>query len=154
MKSSNLLFTTSWVILLIVSCAIILVSAGSLWRGYSGSPDGLTPEYGLTQIEEQGGAQATKAFRGRRVTAATWAIGYALLAIAVTWIPYRRGERWAWWALLVSLGLSQLLSLARALALATTVGLATPALLFAFVLLGLLAGVPRVFTRLNLKSEV
>jgi len=37
--------------------------------------------------------------------------------------------------------------------LPTTVGLATPALLFAFVLLGLLAGVPRVFSRLNLKSE-
>jgi len=33
MKSSNLLFTTSWVILLIVSGAIVLVSAGSLWRG-------------------------------------------------------------------------------------------------------------------------
>jgi len=101
MKSSNLLFTASWVILLIVSGAIVLVSAGSLWRGYSGAPDGLTPEYGLSQIEEQGGALATKAFRGRRVTAATWAIGYALLAIAVTWIPYRRGERWAWWALLI-----------------------------------------------------
>jgi len=146
-KSSNLLFTASWVILLIISGAIVLISAGSLWRGYSGRPDGLTPEYGLSQIEEQGGAQAAKAFRGRRVTAATWAIGYALLAIGVIWIPYRRGERWAWWALLASLGLSQLLSLARALALATTVGLATPALLLAFVLLGLLAGVPRIFAR-------
>ena len=147
MKSSNLLFTTSWVILLIVSGAIVLISAGSLWRGYSGRPDGLAPEYGLSQIEEQGGVQAAKAFRGQRVTAATWAIAYALLAFGVIWIPYRRGERWAWWALLVSLGLSQLLSLARALALATTAGLATPALLLAFVLLGLLAGVPRVFTR-------
>jgi hypothetical protein len=149
MKSSNMLFTTSWVILLIVSGAIVLVSAGSLWRGYSGTPDGLAPGYGLSQIEEQGGVEAAKAFRGRRVTAATWAIGYALLAFWVTWIPYRRGERWAWWALLVSLGLSQLLSLARALALATTAGLATPALLLAFVLLGLLAGVPRIFARRN-----
>jgi hypothetical protein len=144
---------TSWVILLIVSGAIVLISAGSVWRGYSGRADGLTPEYGLSQIEEQGGVQAAKAFRGRRVTAATWAIGYTLLAIAVIWIPYRRGERWAWWALLVSMGLSQLLSLARALALATTAGVATPALLLAFVLLGLLAGVPRVFTRGTSTSE-
>lgn len=153
MKSSNLLFTTSWVILLILSGAIVLISARSLWRGYSGTPDGLAPGYGLAQIEEQGGVEAAKAFRGRRVTAATWAIGYALLAFGVTWIPYRRGERWAWWALLVSLGLSQLLSLARALALATTAGISAPATLFAFVLLGLLAGVPRIFARLNLTSE-
>ena len=147
MKSSSLLFMTSWVILLVVSAAIILLSAESLWRAYSGSPDRLTQEFTLTQIGEQGGEQAAKAFRGRRVTAATWALAYALLAVGVTLIPYRRGERWAWWAILISLGLSQLLSLARALALATTGGIAAPAVLLAFVLLGLLAGVPRMFTR-------
>jgi hypothetical protein len=142
-----MLFTASWILLLIVSGAIILFSAESLWIAYSGRPDGLSREYTLSQIEEQGGQQAAKAFRGRRVTAATWALGYALLAIGVTWMPYRRGERWAWWALLASLGVSQLLSLARAVALATTAGIATPALLLAFVLLALLAGVPRMFTR-------
>jgi hypothetical protein len=147
MKGSNMLFTASWILLLIVSGAIILFSAESLWIAYSGRPDGLSREYTLSQIEEQGGQQAAKAFRGRRVTAATWALGYALLAIGVTWMPYRRGERWAWWALLASLGVSQLLSLARAVALATTAGIATPALLLAFVLLALLAGVPRMFTR-------
>ena len=56
-------------------------------------------------------------------------------------------KRWAWWALLVALGLSQLLSLARAIALLTTVGAGTSGILLAFVLLGLLAGVPRMFAR-------
>lgn len=149
MKRSNLLFTTSWVILLVVSSAVILLSIQSLWIAYSGSQDVLTREYTLAQIGEQGGEQAAKAFRGRRVTAATWALAFALLAFAVTWIPYRRGERWAWWALLGSLGLSQLLSIARALALATTAGVAAPALLLAFLLLALLSGVPRMFTRRN-----
>jgi hypothetical protein len=147
MRSSNLLFIASWVILLIVSGAIVLLSAQSLWIAYSGGSDGLTREYTLTQIGEQGGDQAVKAFRGRRATAATWALGYALVAIAVTWIPYRRGEKWAWWALFVSLGLSQFLSLGRAVMLATTAGTGAPAVLLAFVLLGLMAGAPRMFTQ-------
>jgi hypothetical protein len=145
MKGSNLLFIASWVILLVVSGAIVLFSCLSLWRAYTGKPDGLTREYSLTQIQEQGGDQAVKAFRGRRATAATFAIGYALLALAVTWIPYRRGEKWAWWALLVSLGLSQFLSLVRAVMLVTGEGLNTPATLLAFSLLALLAGAPRMF---------
>jgi len=145
MKGSNLLFVASWVILLIVSGAIVLFSFLSLWRAYTGKPDGLTREYSLTQIQEQGGDQAVKAFRGRRATAATFAIGYGLLAFAVTWIPYRRGEKWAWWALLVSLGLSQFLSLVRAIMLVTGEGLNTPAILLAFSLLALLAGAPRMF---------
>lgn len=147
MKGSNLLFIASWVILLVVSGAIVLSSAQSLWIAYSGNPDRLTPEYTIAQIGEQGGDQAVKAFRGRRATAATWALGYALLAIAVTWIPYRRGEKWAWWALFVSLGVSQFLSLVRAVMLATTAGVSTPAVLLAFVLLGLLAGAPRMFSQ-------
>ncbi len=146
MKGSNLLFIASWVILLVVSGAIVLFSAQSLWIAYTGKPDGLTREYTLTQIQEQGSDQAVKAFRGRRATAATWALGYALLALAVTWIPYRRGEKWAWWALLGSLGLSQFLSLVRAVMLVTGEGLNTPAVLLAFSLLALLAGAPRMFS--------
>jgi len=145
MKGSNLLFIASWVILLVVSGAIVLFSCLSLWRAYTGQPDRLTREYSLTQIQEQGGDEAVKAFRGRRATAATFAIGYGLLALIVTWIPYRRGERWAWWALLVSLGLSQFLSLLRAVMLVTGEGLNTPATLLAFSLLALLAGAPRMF---------
>lgn len=146
MKGSKLLFTTSWVILLVISAAIILFSVESLWIAYTGRPDRLTPEYTLAEIGDHGGEQAVKAFRGRRATAATWAMGCALLAIAVIWIPYRRGEKWAWWALFVSLGLSQLLSLARALPLVTTGGVSTPAVLLAFVLLALLAGAPWMFS--------
>jgi hypothetical protein len=147
MKGSNLLFVASWVILLVVSGAIVLFSFLSLWVAYTGKPDGLTRDYSLTQIQEQGGDQAVKAFRGRRATAATFAIGYGLLALAVTWIPYRRGEKWAWWALLVSLGLSQFLSLVRAVMLVTGDGLSTPAILLAFSLLALLAGAPRMFVQ-------
>jgi hypothetical protein len=145
MKSSNLLFMSSWVILLVVSGAIVIFSAQSLWIAYTGAQDTLTGNYTLSQIGEQGGEQAVKAFRGRRATAATWALGYGILAIAVIWKPYRRSEKWAWWAIFLSLGLSQFLSLARAITLQTSAGTATPAILLAFVLLGLLAGAPRMF---------
>jgi hypothetical protein len=145
MRGANLLFIASWVILLVVAGAIILLSAQSLLVAYTGGADGLTSEYTLTQIGEQGGDQAVKAFRGRRATAATWALGYGMLAVAVIWIPYRRAEKWAWWAVFVSLGLSQFLSLGRAIMLATTAGTAAPSILLAFVLLGLLAGSPRLF---------
>jgi hypothetical protein len=139
------LFLASWVILLIVSAMIVLVSAQSLWVAYSGQPDVITRDYTLTQVAEQGGEQAVKAIRGRRATAATWALAFGLLAIAVTFIPYRRGEQWAWWAMLVSVGVSQVLSLVRAIALATTVGTGTSGILLAIVLLALMAGVPRMF---------
>jgi len=145
MRGQNLLFLTSWIILLVVSIAILLISAQSLWVAYSSGRDGLTPEYTLAQIQEHGGEQAVKAFRGRRVTAATWAMAYALLAIGVVLLPYRRGEKWAWWLLLISLGLTQLLSLGRAVTLATITGTGAPSILLAFLLLGLLAGTPRVF---------
>ena len=145
MRSSRMLFFASWIILLIVLVAITLLSLQSLRLAYTGAQDTLVTGYTTNQIREQGGEDAVKAFKGRRATAATWALGYALLGIAVVWVPYRRGERWAWWAILISIGLSQLLSLARAIMLGTTLGTGAPAIILAFALIGLLAGAPHMF---------
>ena len=147
MKGSKLLFLASWVILLILSLFLTLGSAASMANAYFGETDQLSPGVTLEQIRAAGGEEAVKAFRGRRATAATWALGAALLAIFVVVIPYRRGERWAWWALLAALGLSQFLSLARAVILGTTFGTGTPAIILAILLIGLLAGAPRMFRR-------
>ena len=145
MRSSRMLFFASWIILLVVLGAIALYSLLSLWRAYTAPNDGISEGYTLNQVRETGGEAAVKAIRGRRATASTAAVGFALLALAVVWVPYRRGERWAWWALLISIGLSQLLSLARAPMLPTTSGLGPPAIILAFALIGLLAGAPRMF---------
>ena len=147
MRGSKLLFFASWIILLIVAGALIFFSALSLSRAYGSWHDSLTRTFTLDQIRELGGEEAVKSFKGRRATAATFALGYALLMLPVVLGPYRRGERWAWWALLISLGLSQLLSLARAIMLGTTLGVGAPATILAFSLLGLLAGAPRFFLR-------
>lgn len=147
MKASNLLFVASWVILIVVSSAIAVLSLQSLRIAYTSNTDSLTRDYTLNQVQEQGGDEAVKAFKGRRATAATWALAYSLLAIAVIWIPYRRGEKWAWWALLVALGVSQLLSIARAIMLVTAAGFGAASIILVFTLIGLMAGAPRMFGR-------
>lgn len=147
MKGARVLFLASWVILFVVLAATTILSVQSLWLAYTGPRDNIAREYTLEQVRASGGDDAVKAIRGRRATAATWALGYALLGLAVVLGPYRRVERWAWWALLLSLGLPQLLSLLRAPMLATTQGAGAPSVLLALTLLALLAGVPHFFKR-------
>lgn len=145
MKGSRFLFLASWIILLMVTASVALLSLQSLRIAYTGNQDSLITGFTLDQIREHGGEEAVKAFKGRRATAATWALAYALLALIVVLGPYRRGERWAWWALLVSLGVSQLLSILRVPMLGLLAG--APGILLAFTLLGLLAGAPNLFRR-------
>lgn len=145
MKDSRLLFLSSWIVLLTLSVLITLGSLGSLGNAYFGARDNLTATVGLEEINTIGGEAAVDAVKGRRATAATWAFGCGMLSIFVVLIPYRRGERWSWWALLIAIGLSQLLSMARALTLGTTVGAGSAGLIFGLLVLGLLAGAPRMF---------
>src|ERR1044071_8457599 len=107
MKDSKLLFCSSWIALLTLSALITLISFVSLERAYFAKRDNLTAAVGFDQLRTIGGEAAIEAFRGRRATAATFAIACGLLSAFVVLFAYRRGERWAWWALLISLGLSQ-----------------------------------------------
>jgi len=147
MKGARVLFLASWVILLVVLAATAILAIQSLRIAYTGPQDNIVRGYTLDEVRATGGDDAVKAVRGRRATAATWALGYALLGLIVVLGPYRRGERWAWWGLLVSLGLSQLLSLLRAPWLATTHGAGAPGIILALTLLALLAAVPHIFRR-------
>jgi hypothetical protein len=149
MKGAKVLFLASWVIILVLSAAISLFSLTSLRIAYfSPQQDNLTPKMSTRQLEELGGQQAVdaaKAIQGRRATAATWAFAYGVLAILVTLFPYRRGEKWAWWALLISLGLSQGLSAARVVTIGFSQGASGAVTILAVLLLALLAGVPHIF---------
>jgi hypothetical protein len=146
-KKSRLLFLASWIILLGLSVLITLGALGSLGTAYFSGQDSLTPAVGLEQITSIGGEEAADAFRGRRATAATWALAFGLLSLLVVLVPYRRSERWSWWALLISLGLSQLFSMGRVVMLGVSTGTGTAGFLFGFLMLGLLAGAPRMFSR-------
>ena len=145
MKDSKLLFLSSWIVLLTVFVLMTLASLGSLGNAYFGARDNLTATVGLEEIHTLGGEAAVDSFKGRRATAATFAFACGILSLFVVLIPYRRGERWSWWALLIAIGLSQLLSMARVLTVGTVVGAGSAGLIFGLLMLGLLAGAPRMF---------
>ena len=144
MRGSKLLFMAGLALLLVASAAILFLSIVSAARAYRGTPDNLTPSFTMERMKETGGEQAVNAFRGRRLTAATWALAFSALSLFVVVFPYRRAERWAWWALLCSVGLSQLLSAARALVIGAPGGAGPSGIILALFLLGLMAGAPRI----------
>jgi hypothetical protein len=154
MKGSKLLFFASWIILVVAMAIVTLLSLQSLRIAYTSERDSLIQGFTLEQVRAMGdqirpggGEEAVDAIHGRRATAATWALAYGLLALIVVIGPYRRGERWAWWALLISLGLSQLLSMARILMIGSSVGAGAAGIILAFALIGLLAGAPQLFAK-------
>lgn len=145
MKGSRILFFVSWVLLSVLALAFFSASVLSTRNAY-GSGQEHFASVSTQQIRSlPDGDQAVKALKGRRLTAATFAMAYSILMGFVILVPYRQGQRWAWWALLVSMGLPELLSLARIPVIGTNSGESVAAILLAFTLLGLLAGAPRMF---------
>ena len=146
------LFVVSWVLLLLLAGVITFFSVTSAMGAYGGAPDALTPAYGIEQLT-QVSAEAATAVRARRVTAATWALAYGIMVLYVVLVPYRRGERWAWFALLLSLSISQLISLLRIVALGTMQGSGASIILLIILALGLAAGAPRMFAKAVAPAE-
>ena len=155
MRGAKLLFQASWILLLAISGVVVLYSSLSLYRAYFSPQDylyighnGMTRvAVGIEEIREKGGEGAVNAYRGRRATASSMAISSGLMSVFLVLFAYRRGEKWAWWALLVSLGLPQFLSLGRLLTLGSTQGASAAGIILVPLLLGLLAGVPYMFFR-------
>jgi hypothetical protein len=141
------LFTVGWVLLLLLAAALTLLSINSAYLPLAARPDGVTSSVTIDDIGAETSPEVATALRGRRVTAATWALAYGLLLWGVLLVPYRRGERWAWWAVLLSVVASQLLSLARVPVLDTQQGAGASAVLIGVALVGLLLGARHVFGR-------
>ena len=139
------LFNIGWVLLLLLAAALTLLSINSTYLPLTSRPDGVTPSVTIDDIGAKTSPQVATALRGRRVTAATWALAYGLMLWGVLLVPYRRGERWAWWTILLSLVASQILSLARIPMLDTRQGTEAPAILIGMALVGLLLGARHVF---------
>lgn len=93
--------TVSWLVLALVAFLILLGSVSSLLFAYLGDPadDVIT---GTVTLQSMGQApEVVQALQGRRGTAAAFALAFAVLMLIVVVVPYRRGEVWAWWALLI-----------------------------------------------------
>lgn len=93
--------TVSWILLAVVGGLTVLGSLGSLALAYFGNPsnDILAPGLSVKAVGEWR-PDALTGTRARRGTAAAYALGYGLLFMTVVLVPYRRGEVWAWWAIL------------------------------------------------------
>ena len=139
------LFTVGWILLLLLAAALTLLSINSIYLPLASRPDGVTSSVTLDDIGAKTSPEVATALRGRRVTAATWALAYGLMLWGVLLVPYKRGERWAWWTILLSIVVSQFLSLARIPMLDTRQGAAASAIIIGMALVGLLLGAQHVF---------
>lgn len=90
----------SWILLTLLGSFIIFASTVSMYFGYTqaydiGGVDVVKVAAGREEVE--------RGLRGIRGTSAAYGGAFGVLFLAIVTGPYRRGEIWAWWALLASL---------------------------------------------------
>ncbi len=135
--------TASWVLLTIVGVLITLGSLLSASVAYrSPQNDALVP--GTTMDTLETGDDIKVAIRARRGTAAAYAAAFGTLLVFVVLVPYRRGEVWSWWAILVSLGVLVLLTLLRWPLLGTERGVGSAATILGIGVVALLLDLNRI----------
>jgi hypothetical protein len=133
----------SWILLAVLGVAVTLVSLVSAVHAYRTSDD-----YGIgpSRVSKVAGGDksVTTALRGIRGTSAAFAAAYGVLFLAVVLGPYRRGDVWAWTALLIA-GLAQfVIVLLRVPILGTRLGISAAVTPFAILIVGLLLGIGRL----------
>ncbi|HEX8069944.1 MAG TPA: hypothetical protein VF546_08335 [Pyrinomonadaceae bacterium] len=103
--------TASWVLLALAGVATLALSLVSVARAYGTYNDRM----GGVSVRElaTGRPEVETAVRARRATAAAYSAGFATLFLLICVGPYRRGEVWAWWALLVGMLVVAVLILLR-----------------------------------------
>ena len=133
----------SWIVLTVAAVAFILISLVSAIHAYNKSDD-----YGIggTRVSRVAAERETvaTALRGIRGTSAAFATAWGVLYLAIVIVPYRRGEVWAWWALLAGSTTVLAICLLRIPFLDTTLGVSAAASQFAWTIVGLLLDVRRL----------
>jgi hypothetical protein len=110
-EKKSLTLTFGWLLLMAVGLLITLGGLEAMFVAYFGSADsvsGVSMEK-LAQLSPD----LPKAIRGRRATAAFYAISCGILVAWVAATAFRRRQKWSWYALLCSLGVGTILSILR-----------------------------------------
>jgi hypothetical protein len=136
--------TASWVLLAIAGALIVLGGLVSAYVAYGGVPDSLLPGGPTVAALDSLHPGLGAALRGRRATAAAFAIAYGVLFLYVALVPYRRGEVWSWWALLAGAVVLGVVTMVRVPLLGTNAGAATGLIQLVVVVVGLLLDVRRL----------
>ncbi len=112
--------TASWVLLALAGVLTLGYSLLSVERAYGAYNDQL----GGVSVRKlaEGRPEVETAVRARRATASAYSAGFATLFLLIIVGPYRRGEVWAWWALLIGMLVVAVLILLRLPLLDTGVG--------------------------------
>ena len=138
--------TLSWILLMIVSVLVALVSISSVAISYF-APESSDLIVGPTSLKDLNlSDEVSKAFRGRRATAAAYALGFASFMLFVVLGPYRKGSVWAWWAILVSTVLLSSILVLRIPTLGISQGATTGIFLLVTIVIALLMDVRRLFS--------
>lgn len=113
--------TVSWILLTLLGVATLLGSLASVGVAYFSEDDQIGP---ITLSELTAGRDdVAVAIKARRATAAAFGVGYSALFLMVVLGPYRRGDVWSWWALLIAVLLTSVVILLRVPMLGTNAGL-------------------------------
>jgi hypothetical protein len=133
----------SWILLTVAGVAMILLSLVSAVHAYWTSDDYAIGNSRVSKVAG-GDADLATALRGIRGTSAAYAVAYGVLFLAVVLGPYRRGEVWAWKALLIA-GLTQfVLVLLRIPLLGTSLGVSAAVTQGLPLIVGLLLDIGRL----------
>jgi hypothetical protein len=136
----------SWVLLGLVATLILFGSLASAWLAYLGDPAQDVFGEGGPSVQDVSAwrADVATSVRARRGTAAAYATAYAVLYLFIALVPYRRGEVWAWWAILAGALTIGVLMWLRVPLLHTKSGAGSGAALLGVTALGLLLDAGRL----------
>ncbi len=134
----------SWVLLTLLGGLTLLGSLGSVYVAYVA--DAEQDQIGPMKLSElaKGRNDLEIALRARRSTAAAFATGYALLFLTIVLVPYRKGEVWAWWALLIGTLATTGIILMRVSVLGTNLGVVAATIPLAVAVVALLLDAGRL----------
>jgi hypothetical protein len=136
--------TVSWILLTVVALMVALGGAASMMIAYF-APASNDLIVGSTNLDDLGVSdEVATALRGRRGTAAAYALGFASFMFWVVLGPYRKGSVWAWWALFCSAAVLAVPLVLRIPALGYRQGAMVGVAFLIVVVLGLLLDVRRL----------
>ena len=132
----------SWIVLTLFGVLLLLGAVGSAATAMSRGPD----QFGTVTMDELTGGndEVIGILYARRLTAAAYASGFSVLFLLIVLIPYRRGEVWAWWALLCSVVVLLGAQALRIPSLGMSQGVSTGLMLLVGVVIGLLLDIQRL----------
>lgn len=106
----SMTLTIGWVLLAILGFGLAAGGVASTLTAYRGTET--IAEVPLERFSDFN-ADLPTVLRGRRATAASFALTSGLLLLWLAVQPFRRGEKWVWWAVLTSVGIGCAASLLR-----------------------------------------